>query len=375
MIRALVSLISVSAAGAAGLLAQTSVRTAVLFENYSFDSLLVIRSISELSVPVVINARLGQAVDLTISGGYVRTDLKTRDPSQLGDQQLSGPVDTEIRLGYHLLPARLIVVATGEIPSGRKTVALDQLAILGALSSDIIGFSAANLGSGGNLGGGFVGAVPLGRWALGLGATYRYSMSYQPIADRPDTTLQPGGELRLRAGLEGPLARTTYLRVAGVFASRQKDRINQRTLHGVGNRFIGYLALNQGLGGNASLTLYAFDVFRSDPQIEPTAAGAAILPRGNLFAFGGSLALRLTDRTTLAPRFEYRSSALAQDTANTTLRRAGESWRVGAELRQDLSSAFSLVLQGSGVMGSVVQGASETGLAGYRFGAVVELRP
>lgn len=374
MIRAALSLISVSVLAAAGLLAQTSVRTAVLFENYTFDSLLVFRSISELSVPLVIDARLGPAVDLTLSSGYVRSDLKTRDPSQLSDQQLSGPIDTEIRVGYHLVPGRLILIATGGIPSGRKTVAFDQLAILGALSSDIIGFSAANLGSGGNLGGGFVGALPLGRWALGLGATYRYSLSYQPIADQPDTTLQPGAEMRLRAGIEGPLARRTYLRFAGVLAARQKDRVNQRTLHGVGNRLIGYLAVNQGLG-IASLTLYAFDVFRSDPQIEPTAAGAAILPRGNLFALGGSLALRLTDRTALAPRFEYRSSALAQDTTDTTLRRAGESWRVGAELRQDLGAAFSLVLQGSWVTGSVVQAGSETGLGGYRFGVVLELRP
>ncbi len=374
MIRAAVSLSLASAVAAAGLVAQTSVRTALLFENYSFDSLLVFRSVSELSVPVVINARLGQAMELTVSGGYVLTELKTRDPSQLSDQRLSGPIDTEVRLGYHLVPGRLIVIATGGIPSGRKTVAFDQLAILGALSSDIIGFSAANLGSGGNVGGGFAGALPLGRWALGLGATYRYSMSYQPIADRPDTTLQPGAEIRLRAGIEGPLARRTYLRLAGVLASRQKDRVNQRALHGVGNRLIGYLAVNQGLG-IASLTLYAFDVFRTDPQIEPTAAGAAILPRGNLFAFGGSLALRLTDRTTFAPRFEYRSSALAQDIMDATLRRAGESWRVGAELRQDLSSALSLILQGSGVIGSVVQAGSETGLAGYRFGAVLELRP
>jgi hypothetical protein len=374
MMRFAGSLLSLWLFGTAVLGAQTSVKTAVLFENYSFDSLLVFRSVSQLSVPVVIGARLGQAVELTVSGGYVRTDLKTRDPSQLGDQQLSGPVDTEVRVGYHLVPDRIILVATGAVPSGRKTVALEQLAILGALSSDIIGFSAANLGSGGNVGGGFVGAFPLGRWALGMGATYRYSLSYQPIADRPDTSLQPGAELRLRAGIEGPLARRTYLRFAGIFASRQKDRVNQRALHGVGNRLIGYLAINQGLGRGA-LTLYALDVFRSDPQIEPTAAGAAILPRGNLFTFGGSLAWRLADRLTLAPRFEYRSAALAQDTSDTALRRAGESWRVGAELRQDLASSFSLILQGSVLAGSVVQAASETGLGGYRFGAVVELRP
>jgi len=374
MMRVAGSLLSLWVLGTAVLGAQTSVKTAVLFENYSFDSLLVFRSVSQLSVPVVIGARLGQAVELTVSGGYVRTDLKTRDPSQLGDQQLSGPVDTEVRVGYHLVPDRIILVATGAVPSGRKTVALEQLAILGALSSDIIGFSAANLGSGGNVGGGFVGAFPLGRWALGMGATYRYSLSYQPIADRPDTSLQPGAELRLRAGIEGPLARRTYLRFAGIFASRQKDRVNQRALHGVGNRLIGYLAINQGLGRGA-LTLYALDVFRSDPQIEPTAAGAAILPRGNLFTFGGSLAWRLADRLTLAPRFEYRSAALAQDTSDTALRRAGESWRLGAELRQDLASSFSLILQGSVLAGSVVQAASETGLGGYRFGAVVELRP
>jgi hypothetical protein len=364
------SLLGVLARGLAG---QVDVRTGVLYENYSFDSLVVFKRVAELSVPVVVTARLGSAVDLTLSTGYVRTELISRDTAQLRDQMLSGPVDTEARLGYHLVPGRLIMIATGAVPSGRKTVSLDQLAVLGALSSDVVGFSTPSVGSGGNFGAGLVAALPVNRWAVGLGATYRHALAYRPIAGQPDTTLQPGGEFRLRAGLEGALARRTYLRVAGVLASRQKDRVNRQVRHGVGNRVVGYVALDQGLG-RASVSVYAFDVFRSNPQIEPNVVGA-VVPRGNLFTFGTVLTFRLSNRVVLAPRVEYRSSALAQDTSDTSLKRAGESWRAGGEFRLDLGNSFSLVLQGSAMSGKVIPPGGETRMGGYRFGAVLELRP
>lgn len=364
------SLLSV---GARELECQANVKAAVLYESYSFDSLVVFQRVSELAIPVVVSARLGSAVDLTLSSGYVSTELISRDTSQLSDQRLSGPIDTELRIGYHLVPGRLIVVATGAVPSGRKTVSFDQLAVLGALSSDVVGFSVPNVGSGGNVGGGLVVSLPVSRWAVGLGASYRHAMAYRPIAGQPDTSLQPGAELRLRAGLEGAVARRTYLRFAGVFASRQRDRVNQQVRHGLGNRVVGYLSLDQGLG-RASLSIYAFDVFRSSPQIEPNVVGA-VVPRGNLFVGGAVLSFRLGNRAALAPRLEYRSSALAQETSDSSLRRAGESWRVGGELRLDLTNLTSLVLQGSGMTGKVVPPGGETGMGGYRFGAVLEFRP
>lgn len=350
---------------------QVTIRTAALFESYSFGEGVLIDNISEFTVPLVATVRLSRRSTVTLSGGFTAVNFGSADTGELADQSVSGPLDTEVRVAYDVVPGRLVALATGAIPSGTKTVAFEELSILGALSSDIIGFSAANLGTGGSVGGGFAGALPAGRFALGYGATYRQSMRYAPVAGSADQ-LTPGSEVRVRAGLEGPLARRTYVRFAGVYAARAKDAINGEPRNGIGNRVIGYLAVNQGLGG-AELTLYGFDVFRGDPQIEPTATGAAVFPRGNLLAFGARA--EFGSRTVIAPRVEYRVSATARDTLDTTLRRAGSTLRVGADVHMPLGTRTTLVFQASGLTGSVVQAGENVGLGGFRGGVNLEFRP
>src|SRR5262249_14520496 len=143
-------------------------RTAVIFEGYKFDPGLVFNKVVELTIPVGLTAQLGRFGAFALSTGYAKVDLTTADPSQLSSQSISGLLDTEGRLSINLVPGKLMLLMTGAIPTGTKTVQQEQLPILGALSSDVIGFSAANLGTGGNVGGGLAGAVPIGKFALGL---------------------------------------------------------------------------------------------------------------------------------------------------------------------------------------------------------------
>lgn len=373
--RVVLASLLVALPGGAAAQGVTSVRSAVLYESYDFGSGIFVDKVSELTVPVVVNVELARNIGMTLSGGFASVSLTSAKPDELPNQSLSGPLDTELRFNVNVIPGRLVVLATGAIPTGSKTVAREELAILGVLSSDVIGFSAANLGAGGNFGGGLVGAIPIGRWALGYGSTFRQPMEYQPIRGIADTTLSPGSEFKLRAGLEGPLARRTYLRIAGIYAARQKDKVSGASRNGIGNRLIGYLSVNRGIGGRGSaITLYAFDVFRGDPQIEPTAVGAAVFPRGNLLAAGARLAIAGRSMT-VTPRVEYRISAQAADTSDTTLRRAGLSWRFGVDLRRRLSSRASAVLQLGALTGNVVQSGSDVGLSGFRVGAHLEYRP
>jgi hypothetical protein len=372
LLAALAVALAPASGGAQG---RTVVRTSVLFESYDFGAGLFVDKVSELTIPVVVNVGLTRNVSLAISSGYASVSLTSANPGKLPDQQLSGVLDTEFRVNFNVVPGRLVLLGTGAIPTGTKTIAREELSILGVLASDVIGFSAANLGTGGNIGGGLVGAVPIGRWALGYGGTFRQSMEYQPIQGVVDTTLTPGSEFRLRAGLEGPLARRTYLRIAGIYAARQKDRVSGTVRNGIGNRLVSYLSLNHGLGGRGSaLTLYVFDVFRGDPQIEPTALGTAVFPRGNLFAWGARLAIARR-ATTITPRVEYRISAQAVDTSDTTLRRAGLSWRFGIDVRRRVTSRAAVVVQLGGISGNLVQSGREIGLNGFRAGAHLEFRP
>ena len=352
-------------------------RTAVLYESYSFGTGLVFDKVSEMTVPVGLTYQLGRLGNIALSSGFASVSLRSTDTAQLADQKVSGLLDTEARLSVNVVPGKVVALLTGALPTGTKTVQHDELSVLGALSSDIVGFAASNLGTGGNVGGGFAAAIPLGRWAAGLGATFRQSMSYQPVLGVTDQ-LKPGSELRLRAGLEGALARRTYLRAAGILARTSKDRVAfsgvDSTRNGVGTRLISYLSVNQGFT-SFSLTAYAFDVMRGDPLVEPTALGAAVLPRGNLFALGGRADIPLGQTMTLSPNAEWRSSAAAPDTAASALQGLGASVRFGLDLRRRLTSSTALVLQGGGTSGHVIQAGSRISLSGYRVALHLELTP
>lgn len=363
------ALLSVPAASAAQ--QGVDVRVSSLFESYTFDAGLPFKKVTEFTVPLVITYQLGRFGNIALSSGYATVSLTSSNPTQLADQTVSGVLDTEARLSVNVVPGRLVALFTGSVPTGVKTVAFEELSILGAISSDVIGFSTSNFGTGGSVGGGFAGAVPLGRMAVGFGATYKRSLEYQPVLGQPDD-LRPGAEVRLRTGIEGPIARRTYIRLAGIYARRGKDHIDEAARNGVGNRIVGYAAVNQGLG-SSQITLYAFDVFRGNPQIEQTATGAAFLPRGNLFGVGGELSIPLGFTTSVVPRFEYRLSNAAPDTVNTSFERLGQSLRVGADFRARAMQNVAVVLHVDGLTGSVRQSGTDIGITGFRAALHIEL--
>lgn len=350
-----------------------NVRTAVLYESYTFDAGLLFNKVTEMTVPIAISFGLGRFGNLAISTGYAKAEITSTDPTQISDQQISGVLDTEARLSFDLIPGRLVGIVSGAVPTGTKTVAFEELSVLGAISSDLIGFSAANLGTGGNVGAGFAGAVPVGRMALGFGATFRKPLTYEPVLGRT-TELRPGAEIRLRGGLEGAIATRTYIRLAAIYARREKDVVSDSTRNGVGNRIIGYVSLNQGLG-SASVTVYGFDVFRGNPQLESTAAGAAILPRGNLLAAGLRFDFPLGRTTTVEPNVEYRVSDAAPDASTTSLERLGESFRYGVDLRIRATRRWAIVLQGGGISGYVTQSAARINFRGFRSALHLEFTP
>jgi hypothetical protein len=351
------------------------IRTAGFYERYAFDPGLGFSHASEIAVPISVDFALGRFANVSLSSGWVSIQLDTAG----GSQKLSGALDTEVRFGFNLVPGRLIALLTGAVPTGVKSVDQAEVSVLAALASDVVGFAAPSIGSGGNVGGGLVGALPLGRFALGLGATYTYSLSYEPIVGST-TEIRPGAEIRGRLGIEGPLGRTTYLRVTSVLALRSKDVFADSTQNGVGTRFIGYVELMQGFG-NAQLTVYGYDVLRGSPQLEPTAVGKAVLPKGNLMVGGLRFSLPVSRSFTVVPRTEFRYSQAAPGTFQNgayvqgPMAKAGTSVRFGLDARQRFSDAFAAVLSGGYLTGNVRPAATDVGLSGYRFGLVLEVTP
>jgi len=354
--------------GAASAQVRTTVRAPTIFESSYFEPGLAYDRVQEFAAPVGISVSAGR-FDVTLSSGYATLDVRP----DTRFNRLAGMLDTEARVGINLIPGRLIAVITGRLPTGTK-VDSAQAEVLAPIASDVIGFAIPTLGSGASLGGGFVGALQAGRFAVGFGATYAYPFTYQPYNDNA-LELVPGSEIRARLGLEGPIARNTYLRFAGVFALKGQDEYAGTLQAKLGQRYIGYAEVVQGIG-RMQLTLYGFDVYRGAPSFENTSVGTAFLPKGNLLAAGFRHRIPVTRSLAVAPRVEWRISTQADTTAGSSLTKAGQSLRLGIDINQALSRGLTLGLYGSGFFGDIrPQGGFDIPVKGARGGIVLTVTP
>jgi hypothetical protein len=348
------------------------VRAAVLAESYSFDAGLGFESISELSIPVVARFGLDGRGDLLLSTGYA--NLRSSGAEGAEDVTLSGVLDIEARLTLEVVPKRLSVILSGVLPSGTSTLETEQVPILALISNEALDLTTLRFGSGGAFGGGFVGAVPAGNMALGVAATYRQEMAYDPLAGS-SVQLSPGPEMRVRVGLEGQASPTSYLRLAAMFSRRGQDEFGVDSPGAASNQWTGYAALENGLG-SSNLALYIFDSFRTAPRLEGTAFGPTVLPRSNTFAVGGQWVVPVRSLDHITPKVEYRLARAAPSPDDDQLEKLGSTFRAGVEYRLNASPLASVVFQAEGLFGEVgdLRAFELVGVTGYRAGIHVELR-
>ena len=150
---------------ASPLSAQRSERIAsgVLFEHYGFEDGFIARETTQWLVPIATTVRFGSRASLALATGFTAVELATADSAGFGSRRITGPIDTDARLSVHLVPDRIIAIATAVLPTGQQTLLEDELLLPALLANDAIGYSAVSLGSGGSLGVGLSAAIPVGR--------------------------------------------------------------------------------------------------------------------------------------------------------------------------------------------------------------------
>ena len=79
-------------------------------------------------MPIGVDLAFGRRANLSLSSGYVSVEATGAGL----DTRVSGMLDTELRLGYNLIPGRLIAVVTGKVPTGVR-VDTSQALLLTAL--------------------------------------------------------------------------------------------------------------------------------------------------------------------------------------------------------------------------------------------------
>jgi hypothetical protein len=342
----------------------TITRTGVVLDSYHFASGFAFDHMVEWTLPVTLSHRFGPRLTLDLSSAYAHASAATTS----GTLHVAGATDTDVRLSWGAVSGHLIVSLVGTLPTGKTAVDSADVPVLSALGTELLNFTTATFGTGGAVTGGFATAFKLGeRWAGGVGGSYRWHASYTPVVASGE--LDPGGEGRVRLGVEGPLGGGGggYFRGAVVYAASGVDTVIAGSRSVTGGRLLLYSALSLP-AGRGSLSLYAYDRYRFRPGGEDSTV--VQVPRGNVLGLGARLDRPLSPALNLAPTVEIRHELVAPATGSLVL--LGWLVRPGIDLRYRAGGAVAVLVQGQAAIGRLADNGSSVSLVGPRAVVLLE---
>jgi hypothetical protein len=214
-------------------------------------------TVSELAIPLFVSLPVGSRTSVDIGTAYAHAQVT----SGAEHSDIAGLTDVQLRAQYTLGSDRVVLTGGINLPTGNASVSADQLAAASLIGSDFLAFPVSNMGTGLAITGGAAMAYPLGEWNLGAGASIRRSRAYEPF-DVPGESFryQPGNEVRLRLGLDRPVAEG---RVAfgATYAAFGRDDAGG-SAYNTGDRVIALGELTGRLG-EEDYTVAAYNVFRA----------------------------------------------------------------------------------------------------------------
>lgn len=337
----------------------TTARTGVVLDAYFFGSGFAFHHVVEWTVPVALSQRFGSRLTVDLSSAYAHASGATTS----GALEVSGFTDTDIRASWAAGSGRLIVSVAATLPTGKTAVSDSSVPLLSALATDLLAFTTPGFGSGGGATGGFATAFRLGeRWAGGLGGSYHWRAGYVPVMGIGE--LRPGGEGRVRLGVEGPFGEGGYFRGAAVYTTSGGDVLGDSSQSATGDRVLMYSAVSVP-AGRSSVSFYGYDMYRLRPRAYPVRT-----PRGNVLALGTRLERPLSPVVTLAPNVEFRHEVAAL--GGDRLQLLGWLVRPGLDVRYRAGGAVTVLVQGQAALGRLAETTSSVSVVGPRAVVLVE---
>lgn len=173
-------------------------RLPLSYRSWTIESDSAEVTISQFHLPAVGSFRLGENVDFVLSTAYASSSLEPEGESSLS---LASAAGVKAQLFVRLLRNRLMLQGGANLPTGGTALDLDELTVVQALSSPLLGFRLKHYGEGFNVGGGAALALPVGGSAtFGLGGGFVRRGSYEFLDG--DDDYQPGAEVSGSAGLD-----------------------------------------------------------------------------------------------------------------------------------------------------------------------------
>lgn len=163
-----------------------SLTLAPSYRRWSFIDPITVDSLSvkradQFTLPISISVSPLRNVTLDVSAAYARSTISYSAPGSLPQLELSGFTDAKIRAAARLLGDRLWLTLGTNVPTGKDRLGGDEATVIRAIGSPVLRMRTPALGNGTGITGGFVYTGVVGRWAVGLGASYEIRGSYTPL--------------------------------------------------------------------------------------------------------------------------------------------------------------------------------------------------
>jgi hypothetical protein len=189
---------------------------------------------------------------LSVRGAWARGTVALPD----GDAELSGLVDTELRVDWDVLPDELTLTARGFLPTGVATLDPEQSVVASVLSSDLLPFRVSSLGTGGGV---FLEGAASHRFGgLGAGISLGWGRSgeLEPL-EGESVVYRPGSQWSARVALDGELGPAVKGSVRLGFRRYGDDTMDGRNLFQPGNRLEGLVSVGFPTVRGGSAAVYA----------------------------------------------------------------------------------------------------------------------
>lgn len=239
-----------------------SVLAAPTFTSLTFGSGAASRTVSQLSLPLVVLLPIGEKFSLDVSTALASSVVTANDSVT---SEINGITDTQIRANYRLGADNVLLTVGINIPTGQYSVPEGQQEAAGQIGNDFLFFPISSMGNGLAMTGGVAYARPLGTWNLGAGGSARRSSEFAAFSvASEDLRFTPADEYRLSLTADRPVGDGALS--FGLTYSVFGEDVADTTTYSTGDRIIATMGWSFPVKG-ANVFLSGWNLYRLDGQI------------------------------------------------------------------------------------------------------------
>ncbi|MEK6768388.1 MAG: hypothetical protein AABY85_05285 [Gemmatimonadota bacterium] len=333
--------------------ARRTLYTGVEYRTLSFDPGLFTKTVSELVVPVGLVIPFSSRLTVDLGTRFARAE---RTDESGASSTISGLTDVQARAVVQLVQDVALFTVTANLPTGKTKLSGEEVAVAGAIATDLLPFPVSSFGSGSSVTTGLALAVPVAGWAVGLAGSYRMSGSFTPLAGA--SSYKAGAEVRFRAGVDRVIGQGR-VSLGFTYSSFSTDEFGGSGVLRPGKRYIGQAGVSLPLG-NMGLSLYAWDLYRASGTVP---INGLTTEKQNLMALGAALSIQ-RGRNVFRPSVEYRVFG----EGDSSLVKAGTLLSLGARYQMATGESMSLIPSVRYDMGNIPNGGTDVGYRGFSVG-------